>query len=70
MLRINTLSHQKAWRSYLEFKEAYLEYIDAMAGTTGRASIKPTTYYDLADALMEESSGISGFLPKEQIERL
>lgn len=54
-------------RSYLEFKEAYLEYIDAMAGTTGRASIKPTTYYDLADALMEEVVVSQGFFKKNKL---
>ena len=51
-------------RDYLEFKEAYLEIIDAMVGTTGRDSIKPTTYYDLADALMEEVVVSQGFFKK------
>ena len=51
-------------RNYLEFKEAYLEIIDAMVGTTGRDSIKPTTYYDLADALMEGVVVSQGFFKK------
>jgi len=54
-------------RSYLEFKEAYLEIIDAMVGTTGRDSIKPTTYYDLADALMEEVVVSQGFFKKNRL---
>lgn len=54
-------------RSYLEFKEAYLEIIDVMVGTTGRDSIKPTTYYDLADALMEEVVVSQGFFKKNKL---
>ena len=48
-------------RRYLEFKEAYIELLDAMGGATGIASIRPTTLYDLADTLMEEVPISQGF---------
>lgn len=54
-------------RSYLEFKEVYLEFVDAMVGSTGRAAIAPTTYYDLADALLEEVVVSQGFFKSNKL---
>lgn len=54
-------------RNYLEFKEVYLEFIDAMVGSTGRAAIAPTTYYDLADALLEDVVVSRGFFKSNKL---
>lgn len=51
-------------KEYSEFKEAYLEYLDAMGGSTGIAAVKPTTLYDLADALLQDVPVSQGFFRK------
>ena len=54
-------------RAFLEFQEVYLEFIDTMVGATGQASIKPSTYYALAEALFKDVVVSQGFFRKNRL---
>ncbi len=52
---------------WAQFQEAYITFINALGGTTGIDAIRPTTRYDLADALMQEYVVSQGFFKKNRL---
>ena len=52
---------------WAQFQEAYITFINALGGTTGIDAIRPTTRYELADALMQEYVVSQGFFKKNTL---
>jgi hypothetical protein len=54
-------------KAFQQFLEAYLEIVDVMVGSTGQASIRPTTYYAIGEALVKPVVVSQGFFNKKTL---